>query len=114
MGIVQEKYGIFIRSLGTATAAMNSEIKKSIVAKDAVDTGFMKNTSFVKITLDDDMRPIDVDINSTEYYKYVDEGTRHITPREISKHFSQSEVFTREIQRVYLAWYDWIIHKELV
>jgi hypothetical protein len=108
MSKVQQAYNNFIQSLGTATNSMNFQIKNSILIKDAIDTGKMRNTSFIKIILDkENMKPIEISIDSTEYYKFVDQGTKHITPREITKYFMNTDEFKRELNRVVAAWSVW-------
>ena len=74
-----------IRRLGTATRVINTELKKMIIDVDAVDTGRMKNISVVHINWDKNSTKIELEIDSTEYYKYVDQGTKHIKPRDITK-----------------------------
>lgn len=110
----KEKYNQFIQSLGVATNSMSSLIKKSIIEKQAIDTGRMKNTSLVKIVLDDkNKRPKYVEIDSTYYYKFVDQGTRHITPRQITKWMRDQDKFKKEMARIMNAWMAWNIIKRL-
>ena len=114
MASSKEKYNEYIQALGTATNSMSSMIKKSIIEKQAIDTGRMKNTSLVKIVLDPkDKRPKYVEINSTYYYKFVDEGTRHITPRRITKWMRDQDRFKNEMRRIMNAWISWQTIKEL-
>lgn len=69
-----EKQDIW-RRLGTATRVMNTEIKKEIIRQDAIDTGRMRNVSrIVKLHWSETKDDIDMDISSTYYYVYVDEG----------------------------------------
>jgi hypothetical protein len=114
MSKIQTAYNEFIQSLGTATNSMNSAIKESIVKKDAVDTGRMMNVTFVKIDLDaKTMKPTGISIDSTFYYKFVDQGTKHITPREITVEFMKTSKFRKEITRVVAAWTKWQTVKEI-
>lgn len=63
------------RRLGTATRVLNTEIKKEIIKQNAIDTGRMRNVSkVVNLKWDDTKDDIDLDIKSTYYYVYVDEG----------------------------------------
>jgi hypothetical protein len=63
------------RRMGTATRVMNSEIKKEIIRQDAIDTGRMRNvTKIVKLRWDENKDDVDMDIDTTFYYKFVDEG----------------------------------------
>lgn len=63
------------RTIGTATRVLNTEISKEIIRQEAVDTGRMKNISkIIHLKWDESKDDISMEINSTFYYKYVDEG----------------------------------------
>lgn len=111
---MSEKYNEYQQTISSATAILNAAIMKAIRVKDAIDTSFMLNNTFVQIEIDGSTKePTGVTIDTTEYFKYVDEGTVHITPREITKYFSELPEFNREIGKVYTAWLEWQIQKEL-
>lgn len=74
--LAREQYNEFIQSLAVATRLMNLEIKKTIEKKKVFDTTYMKNTTIVKIKLaPENKKPLTVEIDTTEYYKYMDGGT---------------------------------------
>ena len=74
--LARDQYNIFIQSLGVATRLMNLEIKKTIDKKKVFDTNYMKNKTIVKIKLaPENKKPLTVEIDTTEYYKYMDGGT---------------------------------------
>jgi len=108
MSAEREAYNEYVRALGTATRSMSASIKKSIKFKDAIDTGRMKNVSIVKIVTDKtDKMPKYMEIDTTFYYKFVDQGTRYISPREITKHMRGTKEWKREMKRVMTAWSKW-------
>ena len=60
------------RRLGTATRVLNTEIKKEIIRQDAIDTGRMRNvTKIVSLRWEESRDDVDLSIDSTDYYKYV-------------------------------------------
>ena len=65
--------GKLIRRLGTATQVITSELKKQIKDSGAVSSGRMKNISAVKIIWNRNSTKIELEIVSTDYYKFVDE-----------------------------------------
>lgn len=73
------------RTLGTATNVLNAEIKKQIVESGAVDTGRMKNVTMVKINWRDGENNISLDIDTTEYYKYVSKASGDITKKFLAR-----------------------------
>lgn len=78
----REQYNNYISSLAVATRLMNLEIKKSIVDKKVIDSTYMKNTTIIHIVLNpSDKRPMSIEIDTTEYYKYMDGGTGIFGPR---------------------------------
>lgn len=110
----RELYNQFIQSLGTSTRSMSSSLKKAIKFKKAIDTGRMKNVSLVKIVLDKrDKRPKYMEINTTFYYKFVDQGTRHITPRRITKQMRSTPEWKKEMNRVVASWGKWYTFKQI-
>ena len=110
----REAYNRYIQSLGTATRSLSATIKKSIKFKKAIDTGRMKNVSIVKIVTDgNDKRPKYFEIDTTFYYKFVDQGTRYISPRRITRHMRDTEEWKRELNRVFTAWYNWQTRKTI-
>ena len=63
------------RRIGTATRVFNTEIKKEIIRQDAIDTGRMRNVSkIVNVKWDVMSNDIEMQIDSTFYYVFVDEG----------------------------------------
>lgn len=81
-----------MKQLNDLERLFNEEIVKTIISVGAVDTGEMRDSTFCRIELEGDFG-YNILVDSTEYYKFVDEGTRHITPREITdKTLSKSNV----------------------
>ena len=91
------------QKLAVATRVMNSEIKKQIIEVGAVDTGRMKNVTIVKIEWREGTSNLNININTTDYYKYVDEGTRHISPRDITEKFMNRPKVEEQLGNVYEA-----------
>lgn len=113
MSAEREAYNDYVRALGTSTRSLSSALKKSIIFKKAVDTGRMRNVSIVKIVLGTNKRPRYFEIDTTFYYKFVDQGTRHISPRRITRHLRETKEWKRELERVFTAWARWEAIKEL-
>lgn len=88
------------QTLATATRVLNVELKKMIQEVGAVKSGRMKNVSVVSIDWKTDQKKFNISINSTEYYKYVDKGTKHIKPRNITKKLVQRSPVKKQIQKV--------------
>ena len=68
----------------------------------------MKNTTKVKVGYDFGRDIFFIkDVNSQFYYKFVDEGTRFIKPRDITdKTFNRPRV-QEALDKVYDKWVDW-------
>ena len=110
---MENKQAVLYRRLGTATSVLNSEITKQIVEVNAVDTGRMRNVSIVKIIWQRDSTKFSIEIDSTFYYKFVDKGTKHITPREITKKLIKRPKVKEQFAKVAKALVEYIIWKEL-
>lgn len=119
MTIEREKYNQYISALGVATKVMTSVIKKVIIIKDAIDTHVMKNTMKAKIILDPkSKRPKYIELNfnprkNVYYYRFVDTGTRKITPRRMTRMMRDHPDFQTQMQRVMTAYLEWQTYKEL-
>ncbi len=103
----------FISQLGACTRTVNAQIKQQIVDVKAVRTGRMKNTTKVKVDYDftKDMFTI-TDINSTFYYKFVDQGTRFIAPRKITEKTLDRDKVQKAFDKLYSVWIEWLIDRE--
>lgn len=103
----------FISQLGACTRTVNAEIKKQIVDVKAVKTGRMKNTIKVKVDYDFQKDAFTItDINSTYYYKFVDEGTRFITPRKITEKTLDRSKVDKAFEKLYGVWIEWLVDRE--
>jgi hypothetical protein len=111
-----EAYNLFIAQLGACTRSLNAEIKQQIIDVNAVDTGLMKNTTKVKITYDEktDVFTIqDADgIKTTDYYIFVDKGTKFITPRNITDKFLKRPKVVAALDKLLDRYIDWIIDRQ--
>lgn len=110
---MDDKEQALYRRLGTATVVLNAEITKQIVEVNAVDTGRMRNVSFLKIIWSRNSTEFSIKVNSTKYYKYVDEGTKHITPREITKKLVERSKVKDQFAKLSKALVEYIIWKQL-
>lgn len=106
------------RRLGTATRVMNTEIKKEIIRQKAVDTGRMKNVSrIVKLHWSEEKDDIDMDISSTFYYQYVDEGRSRKwkngrVNRDITKAFLKREKVKEQIDKLVRVIFEYRIDQQ--
>ena len=94
------------RRIGTATRVFNTEIKKEIIRQDAIDTGRMRNVSkIVKVRWDVMSNDIELQIDSTYYYKFVDEGFSRKwkagkVKRNLTKAFMKREKVLDQIEKI--------------
>lgn len=94
------------RRIGTATRVFNTEIKKEIIRQDAIDTGRMRNVSkIVKVKWDVMSNDIEMQIDSTYYYVFVDEGFSRKwkagkVKRNITKAFMKREKVLDQIEKI--------------
>lgn len=103
----------FISQLGACTRTINAEIKKQIIAVGAVRTGRMKNNTKVKIEYDFNKEMFKIkDVNSTFYYKFVDEGTRFIAPRKITEKTMNRSKVEKAFERLFEVYVEYLIDRE--
>lgn len=94
------------RRIGTATRVFNTEIKKEIIRQDAIDTGRMRNVSkIVNVKWDVMSNDIEMQIDSTFYYVYVDEGYSRKwkagkVKRNLTKAFMKREKVLDQIEKI--------------
>lgn len=106
------------RRLGTATRVMNTEIKKEIQRQYAIDTGRMKNvTRIVKLRWEEDQDDFDMDISSTDYFKYVDEGFSRKwkdgkVRRNITKAFMKRPKVEDQIDKLFAILFEYRIDQQ--
>jgi len=94
------------RRIGTATRVFNTEIKKEIIRQDAIDTGRMRNVSkIVNVKWDVMSNDIEMQIDSTFYYVFVDEGLSRKwksgkVKRDLTKAFMKREKVLDQIEKI--------------
>ena len=94
------------RRIGTATRVFNTEIKKEIIRQDAIDTGRMRNVSkIVNVKWDVMSNDIEMQIDSTYYYVFVDEGFSRKwkagkVKRNLTKAFMKREKVLDQIEKI--------------
>lgn len=104
---------IFISQLGASTRSLNAEIKKTIVKVKAVDTGRMKNNTKVKIKYNFSKDKFTINqVNSTDYYIFVDEGTIHIKPRKITDKTLNKPKVQKALDKLFDKWMDYMIDRQ--
>ncbi len=105
----------FISQLGATTRKLNAQIKKTIIQVKAVDTGRMKNNTKVKIMYNfttDKFTITQGGVSSTFYYIFVDEGTIHIKPRNITDKTLNKQVVQLALDKLFDKWIDYIIDRQ--
>ncbi len=104
---------IFISQLGATTRKINAQIKKTIIQVKAVDTGRMKNNTKVKLGYNfaKDEFTI-VQVNSTDYYIFVDEGTIRIKPRKITEKTIDKKQVLVSLEKLFDKWIDYMIDRQ--
>tara|TARA_R110002153_G_C13036838_1_gene469364 strand:+ start:108 stop:491 length:384 start_codon:yes stop_codon:yes gene_type:complete len=106
---------LFISQLGATTRKLNAQIKKTIIQVKAVDTGRMKNNTKVKIMYNfttDKFTITQSGVRSTDYYIFVDEGTIHIKPRNITDKTLNKQVVQLALDKLFDKWIDYIIDRQ--
>jgi len=78
--ITQAKFNEYVKDF---SEAVRDEIQSRIIAEDAIDTGLMFRT--VDYDLNGGANKFNLTFHIQDYGKFVDEGTRYITPREFYK-----------------------------
>jgi hypothetical protein len=91
--------------LGSSSRAFDRILKEVIVEVDAIDTGWMKNTSVIRMEEKEERHVFK--INTTFYFRFVDRGTSRITPREIIKKFEKRPETKEQIRKVLEAYWLW-------
>lgn len=106
------------RTIATATRVLNTEIRKEIIRQDAIDTGRMRNvTKIVKLRWDDNTDDLTMDIDSTFYYKFVDEGTSKKwkagkVKRNLTKAFMKREKVIDQLEKVVIKIFEFRIDQQ--
>ena len=104
---------IFISQLGATTRSLNAEIKKTIIKVKAVDTGRMKNNTKVKVNYNFNKDVFTItQVNSTDYYIFVDEGTIHIKPRKITDKTLRKPKVQKSLDKLFDKWMDYMIDRQ--
>lgn len=106
------------RRQGTATRVLNSEIKKEIIRQDAIDTGRMRNVSkIVNLKWNDITDDITLEISSTFYYKFVDEGfskkwKQGRVRRNLTKAFMKRDKVKEQIEKLVAIIFEYRIDEQ--
>jgi len=99
--------------LGACTRTLNAEIRKTIIAVKAVDTGLMRNTTKTKIAFDFTREVFTIStIKTTFYYKFVDKGTIYIKPRNITEKTLAKDNVQKALDKVFKVYIDYMIDRE--
>jgi hypothetical protein len=106
------------RRKGTATRVLNTEIKKEIIRQDAIDTGRMRNVSkIVNLKWDEVTDDISLEIKSTFYYKFVDEGKSRkwkngTVNRNITQAFMKREKVVDQLEKMVIAIFEYRVDQQ--
>lgn len=106
------------RRQGTATRVLNLEIKKEIVRQNAVDTGRMRNVSkIVKLKWNEDNDDITFSIDSTFYYKWVENKPARKwknakVPRNITEAFTKREKVVEQLDKLVEVVFEYRIDQQ--
>ena len=108
------------RRLGTATRVLNTEIKKEIIRQDAIDTTRMKNvTKIVKLKWDESQDDFDFTIDSTEYYKFVENKKARKwkngnVPRDITDAFLKRDKVKDQLNKLLGVIFEYRIDQQFI
>ena len=106
------------RRMGTASRVLNTEIRKEIVRQRAVDTTRMRNvTKMMTIEWDDTKDDFTIILDTTEYYKYVDEAKARKwkggnTPRDLTKAFMKREKVLDQLDKLMEVIFEYRIDQQ--
>ena len=79
----------------------------------AVDTGRMKNNTKVKLGYDFNKDKFTItQVNSTFYYIFIDQGTIHIKPRDITDKTLEKKKVQVSLDKLFDKWMDYMIDKQ--
>ena len=105
-----------IAQMGGTTRVLNAALKKTITEVKAVDTGRMRNTVRVKITYDFQREVFYIQSsdmsNQVFYYLYVDQGTIHIKPRDITDKTLNKPNVQASLDKLYDKWIDYLLDRQ--
>ena len=105
---------LFISQLGACTRTVNAEIKKQIVEVGAVRTGKMRNVTKVKVGYDFNRDVFTIkSVGSTDYYIFVDKGTIHIKPRNITGKTLERKRVEAAFDKLYTRWIEWMVERTI-
>ena len=108
------------RRKGTATRVLNTEIKKEITRQDAVDTTRMRNvTKIVKLHWEESQDDFDFTIDSTEYYKFVEDKKARKwkngkVPRDITDAFLKRAKVTDQMEKFMSVIFEYRIDQQFI
>ena len=107
---------IFISQLGACTRSINAELKKTIIQVKAVDTGWMKNQTRIKVTYNFVTDKFFIQGSDAArkvfYYIYIDEGTIHIKPRKITDKTLKKPKVQKSLDKLFDKWMDYMIDRQ--
>ena len=107
---------LFIAQLGACTRSINAELKKTIIDVKAVDTGRMKNNAKVKVTYDFNKEEFYIQgsdmAKKVFYYLYIDNGTIHIKPRNITDKTLNKPKVQKALDKLFDKWMDYMIERQ--
>ncbi len=101
----QQAKAKYWQTLGSASRVFDRALKDVIIEVDAIDTEWMKNTSVVRMREREDRHVFN--ISTTFYFKFVDRGTKYITPREILQKWQRLPEVREQVQKVLTAYENW-------
>ncbi|SRR6056297_1983679 len=101
----QEAKARYWQTLGSSSRVFDRALKDVIIEVDAIDTEWMKNTSVVRMREREDRHVFN--ISTTFYFKFVDRGTRYITPRQILSKWQKLPEVRTQVQKVLSAYETW-------
>lgn len=93
-------------------------MRKEIIRQDAIDTGRMRNvTRIVALDWDDTKDKVDMEIKSTFYYVYVDEGKSRKwkngrVNRNITKAFMKRDKVTDQFEKLLAVIFEYRIDQQ--
>jgi hypothetical protein len=97
------------RSLAVYSRVFTANLKRKIKEVKAIRTGKMLRTTkgkYGKINV--------IQVDSTNYFPYVDEGTSRIKPRQITKKALNATQTQKAMDEVVKAYVEWQIAEELL
>lgn len=96
-------------TISRANSTLTTELQKQIQEVGAVDTGNMKKVSYVEVIWREGSDDFTLRLDVPDYYPFVDDGTKYIKSRDITKKFVDRATVVDQMEEISAAIVDYTI-----